>query len=39
MSLTEKIDLICEREGKLIILDYKNTSLDYVDEEVKKKYE
>lgn len=37
--LNGKIDVICERDGKLVILDYKNTSRDYIDEEVKKKYE
>ena len=37
--LNGKIDLICERDGKLVILDYKNTSLEYVDEEIKEKYE
>ena len=36
--LNGKIDLICEKDGKLVILDYKNTSLDYVDEEVEEKY-
>lgn len=36
--LNGKIDLICERDGKLVILDYKNTSLDYVDEELEEKY-
>ena len=36
--LNGKIDLICERDGKMVILDYKNTSLKYVDEDMKKKY-
>lgn len=36
--LNGKIDLICERDGKLVILDYKNTSLEYVDETVEEKY-
>lgn len=37
--LNGKIDLICEKDGKLVIVDYKNTSLDYVDEDVRQKYE
>ena len=37
--LNGKIDLICEKDGKLVILDYKNTSLDFVDEELKEQYE
>lgn len=37
--LNGKIDLICEKDGKLVILDYKNTSLEYVDEEIRQKYE
>ena len=37
--LNGKIDLICEKDGKLVILDYKNTSLDFVDDEVREKYE
>lgn len=36
--LNGKIDLICERDGKLVILDYKNTSLDFIDEELEEKY-
>ena len=31
--------MICERDGKLVIVDYKNTSLDYVSEDLKEKYE
>ena len=37
--LNGKIDLICERDDKLVIVDYKNTSLDYVSEDLKEKYE
>lgn len=36
--LNGKIDLICERDEKLIILDYKNSSLDFIDEELEEKY-
>ena len=37
--LNGKIDLICEKDGKLVIVDYKNTSLDFVNEELRKQYE